>query len=217
MRTIKQMNNFDELRVQMVNDQIRRRGITDKRILNAMAEVPRHIFVNQINQPLAYYDGPLPIGEGQTISQPYIVAFMTNELKISLQHKVLEIGTGCGYQTAVLAEMAQEVISLEYVNKLATTARKRLDKLNYKNVTIHKANGMNGWKDNAPYNRIIVTAAPTLIPEKLVEQLAPQGRMIIPVGQSIYNQALFIITKSKGGLVNVKQSLSVRFVPMAEH
>jgi len=208
------MNNFDQQRTQMVEDQIRRRGISDKRVLNSMTTVPRHLFVDEHQQRLAYFDGPLPIGRGQTISQPYIVAFMTEELRIQVNHSVLEIGTGCGYQSAILSMLAKEVISLEYVAKLAKTARKRLSKLGYDNIHVYNANGMDGWEENAPYDRIIGTAAPASMPDKLVEQLAPQGRMIIPVGGSIFNQSLFIITKNKKGIVKIKRSLGVRFVPM---
>ena len=208
------MNNFDQQRHKMVGDQIRRRGISDKRVLNAMATVPRHLFVEKHQQQLSYFDGPLPIGHGQTISQPYIVAFMTDELQLESHHTVLEIGTGCGYQSAILSMLAKEVISLEYVAKLAETARKRLGELNYDNIQVHNANGIDGWAEKAPYDRIIGTAAPTSMPYKLIEQLAPQGRMIIPVGGSIFNQSLFIITKNKNGIVKTKRSLPVRFVPM---
>jgi len=208
------MNNFDQQRTQMVEDQIRRRGISNKRVLHAMATVPRHLFLEKHQQLLAYFDGPLPIGHGQTISQPYIVAFMTEELQIQSHHSVLEIGTGCGYQSAVLSMLANEVVSLEYITKLAETARKRLSELDYDNIQIHNANGMDGWKEGVPYDRIIGTAAPASMPNKLIEQLAPQGRMIIPIGDSIFDQSLFIITKNKKGKVKIKRSLPVRFVPM---
>ncbi|MCJ7801524.1 MAG: protein-L-isoaspartate O-methyltransferase, partial [Candidatus Marinimicrobia bacterium] len=168
MRTSKQMNNFDQHRTQMVEDQIRRRGISDKCVLRAMETVPRHLFVEKHQQRLAYFDGPLPIGHGQTISQPYIVAFMSEELRIQAHHSVLEIGTGCGYQSAVLSMLAKEVISLEYIPKLAETALNRLGKLGYDNIQVFNANGMNGWEENAPYDRIIGTAAPTSMPDKLI-------------------------------------------------
>lgn len=200
----------------MVEDQIRRRGISDKRVLHAMATVQRHLFVDKYERQLAYFDGPLPIGHGQTISQPYIVAFMTDELQIESNHTVLEIGTGCGYQAAIISMLAKEVVSLEYVAKLAKSARKRLNDLGYKNIKVHNANGINGWEENAPYDRIIGTAAPASIPDKLIEQLAPQGRMIIPVGGSIFDQSLFIITKNTKGKVKIKRSLPVRFVPMVD-
>ena len=198
----------------MVEDQIRCRGISDKRVINAMETVPRHIFVEKSQQQLAYFDGPLPIGNRQTISQPYIVAFMTDELQIESHHTVLEIGTGCGYQSAVLSMLAKEVISLEFVAKLANDARKRLIDLGYSNIKVHNANGITGWEEGAPYDRIIGTAAPTSMPYKLIEQLAPQGRMIIPVGASIFDQSLYIITKNLRGRVKIKRSLGVRFVPM---
>lgn len=208
------MNKFEQQRLQMVEDQIRRRGISDKRVLNAMATVPRHLFVEKHQQQLSHFDGPLPIGHGQTISQPYIVAFMTDELQIESHHTVLEIGTGCGYQAAILAMLAKEVISLELVAKLSETSRKRLSELGYENIQIYNANGIDGWLENAPYDRIIGTAAPTSMPDKLIEQLAPHGRMIIPVGASIFDQSLFIITKNKKSTVKIKRSLPVRFVPM---
>lgn len=214
MRTFKEKNKFDQQRLQMVEDQIRRRGIADKRVLNAMATVPRHLFVDKLERRLAYFDGPLPIGHGQTISQPYIVAFMTDELQVESHHTVLEIGTGCGYQAAVLSMLAKEVISLEYVAKLATSASKRLNALGYNNIKVCAANGLNGWKENAPYDRIIGTAAPTSMPDKLIDQLALQGRMIIPVGGSVFDQSLYIITKNKKGKVKINRSLPVRFVPM---
>jgi len=208
------MNDFEQRRSQMVEDQIRRRGISDIRVLQAMETVQRHLFVEKHQQQLAYFDGPLPIGHGQTISQPYIVAFMTNALRIQAHHSVLEIGTGCGYQSAVLTLLAREVVSLEYVAKLAKTAHKRLGDLGYHNIQIHNANGMDGWQENAPYDRIMGTAAPASMPDKLIEQLAPQGRMIIPIGGSVFDQSLFIITKNKKGKVKINRSLPVRFVPM---
>ena len=209
------MNKFDQRRLQMVEDQILRRRISDKRVLNAMETVPRHLFVEKHQQQLAYFDGPLPIGHEQTISQPYIVAFMTEELRIQAHHTVLEIGTGCGYQSAILSILAKKVISLEYVAMLAETARKRLDELGCDNIQVYNTNGMDGWTKNAPYDRIIGTAAPTSMPDKLIEQLSPQGRMIIPIG-SMFDQSLFIITKNKKGLVKTKRSLPVRFVPMVD-
>ena len=210
------MNKFEQHRLQMVENQIRRRGIIDKRVLHAMETVPRHLFVDRYERQLAYFDGPLPIGQGQTISQPYIVAFMTDELQIESHHTVLEIGTGCGYQAAIISMLVKEVISLEYVAKLAHTARKRLNDLGYKNIKIINANGTDGWEENAPYDRIIGTAAPASIPDKLIEQLAPQGRMMIPVGDSVFNQSLYIITKNKNGNIKIKRSLPVRFVPMVD-
>jgi protein-L-isoaspartate(D-aspartate) O-methyltransferase len=215
MRTSKQMKKFDQHRLQMVEDQIRRRGISDKRVLCAMETVQRHLFVQNHQQQLAYFDGPLPIGHEQTISQPYIVAFMTEELRIQAHHTVLEIGTGCGYQSAILSMLAKKVVSLENVAKLAESASDRLTKLNYNNIQVNNVNGFDGWTENAPYDRIIGTAAPTSMPDKLIEQLSPQGIMIIPIG-SMFDQSLFIITKNKKGKVKIKRSLPVRFVPMID-
>ena len=200
----------------MVEDQIRRRGIVDINVLNAMESVPRHLFVAEGEQHLAYFDGPLPIDHGQTISQPYIVAFMTEVLELKPHHKVLEIGTGCGYQSAVLSMIVQKVISLEYIEDLAESAKNRLSRLGYKNVSVHKSNGLLGWKQAAPFDRIIGTAAPSSIPDTLIEQLAPEGIMVLPVGKSIFDQALFIVRKNKNKKVSIKQSLGVRFVPMVK-
>jgi len=214
MKTPKDKNTFNAQLEWMVEGQIKRRGIKDRRLLEAMLTVERHQFVEPEQQHLAYFDGPLPIGHGQTISQPYIVAFMTDILKIKPIHKILEVGTGCGYQTAILANLATTVISLEYIKSLAESARARLLNFGYKNIAVHNANGYNGWPTAAPFDRILVTAAPTTIPEKLVEQLAPSGKMIIPVGDTIFNQSLFIISRNKHGKVKIKRSLGVRFVPM---
>jgi len=214
---LKDLNNFEQQRSKMVENQIRRRGITDKNVLNAMATVPRHLFVDKKNQRFAYIDGPLLIGYDQTISQPYIVAFMTDELKLKPHHKVLEIGTGCGYQTAVLSLLAGTIISLEFVKSLADSAKRRLNKLGYANIAVHNYNGLKGWKDDAPYDRIIGTAAPPSIPDNLIDQLAPNGIMILPVGGSIFDQSLFIVKKNNRGKVSIKRSLGVRFVPMVDN
>ena len=210
------MNDFEQQRLKMVENQIRHRGITDKSILNAMVTVPRHLFVDKKNQRFAYIDGPLLIGHDQTISQPYIVAFMTDELKLKPYHKVLEIGTGCGYQSAVLSLLADKIISLELVKSLADSAKRRLNKLGYANITVHNSNGLKGWKNDAPYDRIIGTAAPASIPDDLIEQLAPNGIMILPVGASIFDQSLFIVIKNNRGKASIKRSLGVRFVPMVD-
>jgi len=213
---LKDLNNFEQQRKRMVDDQIRRRGIRDKRVLNAMTTVPRHLFVDKKEHRFAYIDEPLPIGNGQTISQPYIVAFMTDELKLKPNHKVLEIGTGCGYQSAVLSMLCKKIISLECVKSLADSAKLRLEELGYHNISIQNSNGLNGWVADAPYDRIIGTAAPSSIPNALIDQLAPEGKMIIPVGDSIFDQSLFTIKKNKKGKVSIKRSLGVRFVPMVD-
>ena len=201
-------------RLTMVDSQLTKRGISDKNVLNAIKTVPRHEFVSFPYRSMAYIDGPLPIGQGQTISQPYIIGYMTEALKVEPYHTVLEIGTGCGYQTAVLSLLAKKVISLEIHNSLAVTAEKRLSRLGYENVEIHHTDGNNGWGEHSPYPRIIVTASPKKVPSTLVNQLADGGIMVIPVGEEKENQILMVVTKGKKGKVKIKPTLPVRFVPM---
>ncbi len=198
----------------MIKNQLVRRDIADKKVLEAIEKVPRHLFVGKVQRPFAYGDNPLPIGHGQTISQPYIVAFMTKMLNVQSHHTVLEIGTGCGYQAAILSLLVKKVISLEIVKALANSTNKRLKKLNYQNIEVFCFNGKKGWVNDAPYDRIITTAAPTRVPAALIEQLEFNGRMVIPVGPDVNYQHLQIITKNKGGIIRIKQSLPVRFVPM---
>ena len=198
----------------MIKNQLVRRNIADKKVLEAIEKVPRHLFVGKVQRPFAYGDNPLPIGHGQTISQPYIVAFMTEMLNIQSHHTVLEIGTGCGYQAAILSLLVKKVISLEIVKALANSTKKRLKKLNYQNIEVFCFNGKKGWVNDAPYDRIITTAAPTQVPDALIEQLAPNGQMVIPVGPDVNHQYLHIITKNKSGFIQTKQSLPVWFVPM---
>ena len=197
----------------MVVNQLRKRGIIDTAVLDAMSTVPRHRFVSRIYRSMAYTDNPLPIGHGQTISQPYVVALMTELLQLDRKHKVLEIGTGCGYQTAILSILSKKVITFEVLSSLSTKSRKRLTKLGYKNIDFHCADGKNGWLKDAPYDRILVSAAPKTIPEVLIEQLAPNGYIVIPVG-SLYDQFIHIITKNINGDVHIKKSTPVRFVPL---
>jgi len=197
----------------MVDNQLRKRGINDTAVLHAMSTVPRHRFVRRIYGPMAYTDNPLPIGHGQTISQPYIVALMTQLLKVKKEHKVLEIGTGCGYQTAILSILSKMVISLEVKDSLSKSSQKRLLNLGYENVIFHCTDGKRGWLKEAPFERILVSAAPETIPDVLIEQLAPKGYMVIPVG-TLYDQFIHIITKDKNGKVMVKKSTPVRFVPL---
>ena len=197
----------------MVDNQLRKRGIIDTAVLNAMSIVPRHRFVNTIYSSIAYTDNPLPIGHGQTISQPYIVGLMTELLQVNQKHKVLEIGTGCGYQTAILSILSKKVITLEVLNSLSKISSKRLTNLGYENIDFHCADGKYGWFKEAPYDRILVSAAPKTIPEVLIEQLAPNGYMVIPVG-SLYDQYIHIITKNNNGDVHIKKSTPVRFVPL---
>ena len=197
----------------MVVNQLRKRGIIDTAVLDAMTAVPRHRFVSRIYRSMAYTDNPLPIGHGQTISQPYVVALMTELLQLDRKHKVLEIGTGCGYQTAILSILSKKVITIEVLSSLSTKSQKQLTKFGYKNVDFHCADGKNGWSKEAPYDRILVSAAPETMPEVLIEQLAPNGYMVIPVG-SLYDQFIHIITKDKNEQVHIKKSTPVRFVPL---
>ena len=203
---------MENLRKDMVENQLRQRGITDNRVLDVMGTIPRHLFVNEDLQNEAYMDGPLPIGFGQTISQPYIVAYMTEILKLEQQHSVLEVGTGCGYQAAVLSSLAQKVVSLERIKELALSSHKQLQELGFANVDVINANGWNGYQKGAPYDRIIVTAGAKKVPEALIEQLSNSGIMVIPVGKIMFSQTLRIISKDNNGNVIKKKSLPVRFV-----
>ncbi len=203
---------MDNLRHQMVQRQLGGRGIKDKKILEIMERTPRHLFVNEELHSSAYDDGPLPIGYDQTISQPYIVAFMTEQLNVQPHNNVLEIGTGCGYQTAILSQLAKKVFSLERIPELAESAQLRLQELGYANVEVINANGWNGYKKEAPYDRIIVTAGAKKIPKPLIDQLANGGIMVIPVGKILFSQTLRIISKDSDGNVIKKTSLPVRFV-----
>jgi len=203
---------YTQKRYQMVKHQIQWRGIRDTLVLNAMRKVPRHLFVPDYLMPQAYVDSPLPIGEGQTISQPYIVAFMTEALELKGGEKVLEIGTGSGYQAAVLAEIAREVYTIEIVPTLGRRAEELLKKVSYKNVHVKIGDGYRGLPEQAPFDAVIVTAAPGHIPQPLVDQLKKGGRMIIPVGD--YYQELILIEKKSDGSIKKKSVLPVRFVPM---
>jgi protein-L-isoaspartate(D-aspartate) O-methyltransferase len=199
-------------RLSMVDEQLRARGIRDPRVLEAMSRVPRHLFVPEAQRDEAYNDHPLPIGHGQTISQPYIVAFMSEALRLEPAHRVLEIGTGSGYQAAVLAELAGEVYSVEIIGELATRAEGALREAGYRNVTVKTGNGYLGWPEHAPYDRIMVTAAPEQVPPALVTQLKIGGLMAIPVGESGF-QELRVLRRTESGLETLA-TLPVRFVPM---
>jgi len=205
-------NRDAEARARMVESQIVARGVRDSRVLAAMREVPRHLFVDPAHRAQAYEDHPLPIAGNQTISQPYIVALMTELLDLQPDDTVLEIGTGSGYQSAVLSRLAKEVYSIEIVPELAQGATERLRKLGYGNVTVKEGDGYRGWPEHAPFDGIIVTAAPPRIPEPLLAQLAPRGRMVIPVGD--FFQELKVFSKDAGGKITEKDILPVRFVPM---
>ena len=204
---------FSLARERMVRDQIEARGIKDKRLLNVMRKIPRHLFVEEALRDQAYNDYPLPIGEGQTISQPYIVALMTEALELKGQEKVLEIGTGCGYQTAILAELAQSVFTIERVPTLMQRAKAILDSLGYFNVAYKTGNGTLGWPEVAPFQGIIVTAAAPEIPQPYVEQLEPGGKMIIPLGDK-FSQVLYKIIKLPDGRIKKQYLCGCRFVPL---
>ena len=208
--------NFDHLRKLMIKNQLQSRGIKDDAVLEVMRSVERHNFVPENYRDRAYSDGPLPIGHGQTISQPYIVAFMTEQLQVSSQHKVLEIGTGSGYQAAILGELAKHVFTIEIIPELAEGAKNILNHLSYKNITVRAGDGYKGWPEEAPFERIMVTAAPTEIPQTLIDQLAPGGRMILPVGAQFLVQYLWVIEKDDQGTVTKEKILPVRFVPMVK-
>ena len=208
--------NFDHLRKLMIKNQLQSRGIRDDAVLEVMRSVERHNFVPENYRDRAYSDGPLPIGHGQTISQPYIVAFMTEQLQVSSQHKVLEIGTGSGYQAAILGELAKHVFTIEIIPELAEDAKNILGHLSYKNITVRAGDGYKGWPEEAPFERIMVTAAPTEIPQTLIDQLAPGGRMILPVGAQFLVQYLWVIEKDDQGTVTKEKILPVRFVPMVK-
>jgi protein-L-isoaspartate(D-aspartate) O-methyltransferase len=202
---------FEAERLRMVDQQLHARDIHDPRVLDAMRRVPRHLFVPDNVRPEAYRDYPVPIGYGQTISQPYIVAFMTEALELEPSHSVLEIGTGSGYQAAILAELSRSVYTIEIVEPLALRAKKTLASLGYRNVAVRLGNGYLGWPEHAPYDRIIVTAAPEEIPPALVEQLKVGGLMAIPVGGLF--QQLRVVRRTAAGLEVIK-TVPVRFVPM---
>jgi protein-L-isoaspartate(D-aspartate) O-methyltransferase len=205
-------SHFAAERQRMVQQQLMPRDINDGRVLAAMAKVPREEFVPPDSREASYADGPLPIGYGQTISQPYIVAFMTEELRPKPSDRVLEIGTGSGYQAAILAELVKEVYTIEIVEPLAKNAEATLQRLGYKNVHVKVGDGYRGWPEYAPFDAITVTCAPDHVPQQLTDQLKDGGRMIIPVGGR-FAQELYLLEKRNGQL---KESavLPVRFVPM---
>ena len=197
----------------MVEEQIAARGVKDPRVLEAMRTVPRHAFVPDAVARLAYHDSPLPIGHGQTISQPYIVAYMTEALALEPDHRVLEVGTGSGYQAAVLSPLVEEVYTIEIVPELAARARHTLETLGYANVHVREGDGYAGWPERAPFARIIVTAAPERIPQPLVDQLAPGGVMVIPVGERNSMQWMTIVERRPTGVVE-RRTIPVAFVPL---
>lgn len=201
-------------RAVMVECQIRSRGVSEPNVLAALRTVPRHAFVRPADLQQAYSDRPLPIGFGQTISQPYIVGYMTEVLGLKPNYKVLEIGTGSGYQAAVCAEIAEEVYTIEIIDALAESAKKRIEELGYSNVVVKSADGYFGWPEKAPFDTIIVTCATGFVPPPLLEQLKPGGRMILPLGSPFGPQTLVLITKDDKGSISSKRLLPVQFVPM---
>ncbi len=206
-----QTDQYQAARERMVSYHLAARGITDERVLEAMRKVPRHELVPDEMKPYAYADHPLPIGEDQTISQPYIVAFMTMHLQLDGDERVLEIGTGSGYQAAVLAELCAEVFSIEIIPTLARRAKSDLERLGYDNIHLREGDGYRGWPEEAPFDAIILTAAPDHVPQPLVDQLKVGGRMVLPLGS--YFQELVLITREEQGVRHTPLS-GVRFVPM---
>ena len=203
--------NFEEKRENMVQNQLRARGVKDRKVLDVMRKIPRHEFVPENMKSYAYQDEPLPIGEGQTISQPYIVAYMTEVLALKGAEKVLEIGTGSGYQAAILAELVKVVFTVEVVSPLSVKAQKVLKKLGYKNIYFKIGDGTLGWEENAPYDAVMVTAAPAKVPKALQEQLEIPGRMVIPVGSTFQE---LVLVKREMKKFKKRKLLPVRFVPL---
>ena len=205
-------DNYTEQRQRMLAEQLMPRGITDKATLNAMGKIPREAFVPESQKPFAYNDRPLPIGSGQTISQPFMVAYMTQTLQLKTSDRVLEIGTGSGYQAAVLSQMIDTVFTIEIVDNLAQRAIQKLKNLNIHNVAVKIGDGYYGWQEKAPFDAIIVTAGAESIPLFLVEQLAENGRMVIPLGPHKGVRQLMLL-KKKNGKIKSRKLMSVRFVP----
>lgn len=205
---------FARERRRMVLEQIAARGISDRRVHEAMASVPRHLFVPSELAREAYQDRPLPIGFGQTISQPYIVALMTELLELTKEQKVLEVGTGSGYQAAVLSMLAKDVYTVEIIEQLGRSAEERLRRLGYGGVKVRIGDGYYGWREAAPFDAIVVTAAADHIPPPLIGQLRPGGRMVIPVGSPFQTQNLLLLTKDASGRLRIRNIAPVRFVPL---
>ncbi len=206
------MMNYERERLRMVEEQIAARGVVDGRVLAAMRKVPRHEFLPEAIRAMAYSDNALPLGEGQTISQPYMVAVMSELLALKGTERVLEIGTGSGYQAAILAELCEKVYTVERIKSLADRARMNLDRLGYQHVALKVYDGTYGWKEMAPFDAIIVTAGSPEVPVPLVDQLSPGGRMVIPVGER-YGQVLLKITKTSEGTLT-ERSVPCVFVPL---
>jgi len=208
--------DYTRERKKMVEQQIMARGVKNKKVLDAMNSVPRHMFVPEGYRRGSYFDHPLSIGLGQTISQPYIVALMTEMLDVDKDDIVLEIGTGSGYQAAVLSTIVKELYTIEIIEELGLQASERLKSLGYYNVKVKISDGRLGWPDKGPFDAIIVTAAAPKIPDPLIKQLKPGGRMVIPVNNSFYSQDLLIVKKDQAGNIDTKKTIPVRFVPLVE-
>ena len=206
-------DDYADARARMVDRQIQARGVTDDRVLEAMRRVPRERFVPLLYRGSAYADHPLSIGYGQTISQPFIVAWMTEALQLTPESRVLEVGTGSGYQAAVLGELAREVFTIEIVESLAKAARETLAALGYEHVQVRHGDGYLGWPERAPFDAIMVTAAPDHVPQPLIDQLAVGGRLVIPVGRQDSLQLMTVITKNESGITR-RETIPVRFVPL---
>jgi len=211
---VPELDSLRDARERMVRTQIQNRGIEDQRVLRSLREVPRHLFIEESLWPRAYSDTPLPTSNGQTISQPYIVALMTELLEADENDTVLEIGTGSGYQAAVLSGLVEHVYTIEIVPELGRSAEQALNRLGYENVSVRIGDGYQGWPEHAPFDRIIVTAAPDEIPQALVDQLKPGGRMVLPVGSQVSYQELMVLEKDEAGNVSTRSTIPVRFVPM---
>lgn len=214
---VEDQDNYRQKRLEMVENQVAARGINHKPTLEAMRNVERHKLVPGAQVHNAYEDRPLPIGHGQTISQPYIVGYMTEVIRHEPGMKILEIGTGSGYQAAVLAEIVDEVFTIEIVEALAKSAKTNLEKLGYKNIEVKHADGYHGWEEHAPYDAIIVTAASEFIPPPLIKQLKEGGKMVIPVGAPFTPQHLMLVEKRKNGKIKTSNLLPVRFVPFTRN
>jgi protein-L-isoaspartate(D-aspartate) O-methyltransferase len=207
---------FAAERAQMVKQQIEQRDVRNPDVLRVMRAVPRHLFIPESQRAWAYEDHPVPIGQGQTISQPYIVALMTELLEPAKDHKVLEIGTGSGYQAAVLSGLVKQIFSIEIVPELARSASALLAKQGYSNVKVRLGDGYRGWPEEAPFDRIIITAAPPEIPQTLIDQLAPGGKLVAPVGSTVWGQDLVVVDKRPDGKTRRRSVIPVMFVPMVK-
>ena len=214
MNAVIDEDTFTHQRKRMVKEQIAYRGVTDKGVLVALETVPRHLFIPEGNRSYSYYDQPVPIGFGQTISQPYIVAFMTELLKLGKDDVVLEVGTGSGYQAAILSKLVKQVYTIEIIEELGKETAKRLKTMGYNNVEVKVGDGYKGWPEHAPFDAIIVTAAAEHVPQPLVDQLKPGGRLVIPVGGVYEVQDLMLITKDASSKVLKESIIPVRFVPL---